>query len=259
MTELIDTGLEREIIALARLAGAEVMRVYETDFEVRTKADSSPVTEADEAAEAVILAGLERLAPGIPVIAEEAYGAGHRPDTGGGVFWLVDALDGTKEFVKRNGEFTVNIGLVERGAPVFGVVHAPALGTTYWGRGKAAFASEAGAEPQPISARPPPAAGLTVITSRTHRGGEAEFLKDFTVNEQIHTGSSVKFCLIARGRADIYPRLGPTSEWDTGAGDAVLRAAGGRVETLDGALLTYGKQDFHNPEFVARGGAAEPG
>jgi len=244
-------------------AGAEIMRIYATDFAVVTKGDASPVTEADQKAEAIILTGLKHIAPGIPVIAEEEAAAGRFPTTAG-TFFLVDPLDGTKEFISKNGEFTVNIALIEDGKPVLGAVYAPALGKIWWGSvGKGAFMAEVKegvvGEACAISVRQPQG-GLIAVGSRSHGGAETQaYLEAFTVADFVAAGSSLKFCLIAEGRADIYPRMGRTMEWDTAAGDAILRAAGGRVETLDGQPLKYGKRfqnndgDYANPHFVAFG------
>ena len=238
-----------QIEAIARDAGEAILRIYNTAFEVRRKDDASPVTEADEAAEAVILAGLAKVSPDIPVIAEESVAAGHIPDVSGGRFWLVDPLDGTKEFINRNGEFTVNIALIEDGIPVLGVVYAPAIGRMFSGASHGASGDGA-----PIAAKPVPEKGLTVIASRSHKDYKTEeFLKDFDVKELKAAGSSLKLCLIAAGEADMYPRLGRTMEWDIAAGHAVLRAAGGSVTTMEGAPFLYGKPGFENPFFVAWG------
>lgn len=249
-----------DVAAIARRAGESILAVYATDFAVRGKADASPVTEADERAEALIVPALQALAPGVPVVAEEAVAAGRVPAVGRR-FWLVDPLDGTKEFVSRNGEFTVNIALVEDGVPVLGVVLAPALGAA--GRlfagavGEGAWLEEAGAggPRRAIAARVPPAEGLTVVSSRSHGDAAAldAFLAGRPVARSVTAGSSLKLCLLAAGEADCYPRLGRTMEWDIAAGHAVLAAAGGRVDTLDGAPLRYGKPGFENPHFVAWG------
>jgi len=241
------------LLNLAQRAGKVIMEIYETDFEVRTKNDASPVTIADERAEAVILEELEALAPKVPRVGEESYAAGYRPDISAGEFWLVDALDGTKEFTNRGGEFTVNIAHIVNGVPQFGVVHAPAIQDTYWGTKAGAFQTLTGGHTAEIKVRAPAADGVVVLTSRSHRSGEAEFLKDYTIKEERHASSSIKFCVVAAGEADLYPRLGPTHEWDTAAGHAVLLAAGGAVTTLDGKPLLYGKGDLLNPHFVARG------
>jgi 3'(2'), 5'-bisphosphate nucleotidase len=253
MTLNLDDALTRRIIAASHEAGEKILEIYGSEFTVQAKDDRSPVTEADEASEAIIVRHLEAIDSSIPYIAEEAYGRGHRPDVGGGTFWLVDALDGTKEFIRRNGEFTVNIALIRDRRPIFGVVHIPALDTTYWGGPDGAFRQVDGQQTEAIAARSAPAEGLTVMTSRSHRSEEDDFLAKYNVANEIHAGSSLKFCLVAAGEADFYPRLGPTMEWDTGAGNAVLLAAGGRVETLEGAPFTYGKPEFRNPHFLAFG------
>lgn len=245
----LTTGL----IEIAHQAGAIIMDIFNTDFEVRAKADKSPVTLADERAEALIVEKLAVLAPGIPVVGEELYAAGQRPDISGGVFWLVDALDGTSEFTKRGQDFTVNIGLVEHGTPTLGIVFAPALGFACWGSQYGAYRKTGAAEPERIAARIPPSDGLVAVISKSHASNEAEFLKSYRVADTVNRGSSLKFCLIAAGEADIYPRLGPTSEWDIAAGHAIIAAAGGSVTKLDGSPLAYGKADILNPHFVARG------
>jgi 3'(2'), 5'-bisphosphate nucleotidase len=241
-------------VALAERAGALILEHYRDGVAVRAKADASPVTVADEAAEALILEGLAELTPEIPVVAEETVAAGHVPELGDGRFWLVDPLDGTKEFLSRNGEFTVNIALIEGREPVLGAVFAPALGKVWWGaRGAGAMLRDAAGE-RPIAARPRPASGIVAVASRSHSDPQTEaFLDQMGVAERISAGSSLKFCLVAEGRADVYPRFGPTMEWDTAAGHAVLRAAGGQVTTRDGAPFTYRKPGFRNPEFIARG------
>jgi 3'(2'), 5'-bisphosphate nucleotidase len=242
-----------ELLALARAAGEVILRIYASDFVVRGKTDASPVTAADEQAEALILAGLARLDPHTPVVAEEAVAAGHVPVVGRR-FWLVDPLDGTREFVSRNGEFTVNIALIEQGEPVLGVVFAPVLGRMFAGaRGQGAFELDANGQRRPIHCRPLPAEGLTVLASRSHGDGAAldHWLAGQRVAAVKTAGSSLKLCLLAAGEADAYPRFGRTMEWDIGAGHGVLAAAGGSVQTLQGEPLRYGKQGFENPHFVA--------
>uniref|UniRef100_UPI0035A9AB63 3'(2'),5'-bisphosphate nucleotidase CysQ n=1 Tax=Ancylobacter mangrovi TaxID=2972472 RepID=UPI0035A9AB63 len=252
----------KPIVELALEAGRVILGVYATDFAVETKADSSPVTAADQRAEAVILAGLKTLAPDIPVIAEEECAAGRMPATGR-TFFLVDPLDGTKEFLARNGEFTVNIALIEDGAPVAGVVYAPALGVLYAGGPEGAFKARVVdgllAEEARIDVRDAPPA-LKAVGSRSHGSQETvAWLARFPQVSFVSAGSSLKFCLLAEGAADIYPRFGRTMEWDTAAGDAVLRAAGGLVTTCDGRPLTYNKREqahdapFANPHFLAFG------
>ncbi len=254
-----DAALLEGVIDLARRAGEVVMAVYATDFAVRGKEDASPVTEADERAEAVIVPGLERLLPGVVLVAEEGVAARGAP-TVGERFWLVDPLDGTREFVNRNGEFTVNIALIEDGVPVLGVVFAPALGRLYAGSARGgAFVEDVNGR-RPIACREQPSAGLTVVSSRSHADEAA--LSAFLVGREVasitRSGSSLKLCLIAAGEADVYPRLGRTMEWDIAAGQAVVLAAGGVVCRLDGAPLRYGKPGFENPHFFAAGRPLAP-
>lgn len=242
------------LASIAREAGETIMQVYATDFAVRGKDDQSPVTEADERAEKLIVPALQALAPDVPVVAEEAVAAGQVPSVGD-LFWLVDPLDGTKEFISRNGEFTVNIALVHQGRPVLGVVLAPALGRMFLGDvGRGAWLEDAGGR-RPIRCRVVPEAGLTVVASRSH--GDAAALEAFLGGRKVaalaNAGSSLKLCLVAAGEADLYPRLGRTMEWDIAAGHAVLAAAGGSVRDLAGQPLRYGKVGFDNPHFVASG------
>jgi 3'(2'), 5'-bisphosphate nucleotidase len=240
----------------ARRAGDAIMEVYAGDFAVARKADASPVTLADQHAETIILAALTAAAPDIPVIAEEQAEADGLPAEAADLFWLVDPLDGTKEFISRNGEFTVNIALVEAGRPVLGMVHVPALDVTYGSAGPGAARRWRGAaSAEKIAARRVPASGLVVVHSRSHESNAQfdAYLVGKNVAEKRVCGSSVKFCLLAAGEADLYPRFGPTMEWDTAAGHAVLLAAGGAVTTLEGAPFRYGKQGFRNPGFIARG------
>jgi len=246
--------MQAALIEVARDAGQVIMDIYNTDFEVRGKSDDSPVTEADEKAEAVIIEALRELAPEIPIIAEEAVAAG-KTEQIAERFWLVDPLDGTREFINRNGEFTVNIALIENGQPILGVVYAPAIDRLFAGCvGHGAQVIEAG-EVRDIQIRDIPAEGLTVVASRSHGDPEAlkQFLGDQKVAEVRNAGSSLKICLVAAGEADLYPRLGRTMEWDIAAGHAVLRAAGGRLTNLERQDLGYGKTGFENPHFLAFG------
>jgi 3'(2'), 5'-bisphosphate nucleotidase len=252
-------ALENGLIEIARKAGAAIMAIYQTDFDVRSKDDASPVTEADEAAEAVILPGLRALTPDVKIVSEESAAKGDVPDVTGDTdfFWLVDPLDGTKEFIKRNGEFTVNIALIAKGTPVLGVVYAPAIDKLYYGGPEGAKLIEGDVmapKTNAISVREMPDDGVVVVGSRSHGDPEAmkAFLGDLAVKELRPAGSSLKLCLVAAGDADLYPRLGPTMEWDIGAGHAVLAAAGGVVENMDGSGFVYGKADFRNPFFIAR-------
>lgn len=250
-------ALRQGCTEFAEAAASEIMRIYAGDLGVRDKADSSPVTDADHAAEAIILAGLRRLTPDIAIVAEEEMAAGRIPTLNGGPFWLVDPLDGTKEFIKKNGEFTVNIALIEDGRPTLGIVLAPASNTLWRGAvGLGADKREGTGSFAAIQTRPLPSLGLTACASRStaiFSNLDIWFRNNnLDVAERIQAGSSLKFCLIAEGKADIYPRFGPTNEWDTAAGQGVLEAAGGEVVTTDDKPLTYGKPRFSNPHFIAR-------
>lgn len=252
------------LATLAHKAGVEVMKIYAEPIEAATKADLTPVTEADLAAERVILEGLKKIAPDVPVISEEAASQGRVPEAGA-EFFLVDPLDGTREFISRNGEFTINIALIRNGAPVAGVVYAPAISRMFRGEaGKGAEQAKLSAEDKPAAARwlairanPLPEKNLRVVASRSHRDAETDaFLATRNVGELVAAGSSLKFCLIAAGEADLYPRFGRTMEWDTAAGHAVLAAAGGRVTLADEKTpLNYGKsgRGYDNPAFIAWG------
>ena len=241
------------LVRIVRAAGEVVMRHYEAGCDARVKADRSPVTDADEEAEKLILAELNAAFPGVPVVAEEAAAAGHVSKVGSR-FFLVDPVDGTKEFVKRGGEFTVNIGEIVDGKPVSGVVLAPAIGRLFVGAvGEGAF-ELAGNAIRDIACRKPDADGLVAVSSRSHPDAKTdELLKSLPIKGHTNAGSSLKFCLVAAGEADIYPRAGTTMEWDTAAGHAVLRAAGGTVTNWDGSPFVYGKPDFRNGPFIAKG------
>lgn len=246
--------------ALARAAGGVILEVYATDFAVLGKADLSPVTLADERAEALIVPALRAMAPDWPVVAEEAAARGEAPaicDRDSPCFWLVDPLDGTREFVARNGEFTVNIALVCDGMPLLGVVYLPVPDVLYAGVvGQGAWAEDGGRR-RTVRCRATPASGALLTCSRSH-GDSAElerWLQGQAVAGRVEAGSSLKFGWLAEGRADLYARFGRTMEWDTAAGHAVLAAAGGSVCDVGGAPLRYGKPGYENPHFIARGAA----
>jgi len=249
------------MILAALAAGEEIERLYAEGCAAEEKLDGSPVTIADRHAELIILERLAAAYPDVPVLAEEEACAGRIPELGAR-FFCVDPLDGTKGFVARTGEFTVNIALVEDGEPVAGVIYAPDPRLLYYGaRGEGAFRALHKQEPEPIRVRPRPAAGLTGIGSRNHAAaGTAERNARLGVTDYLPSGSSLKFCRLAEGAADVYPRYGRTMEWDTAAGQAILEAAGGRVMALDGdseaGPLRYGKiaGGFANPNFIAWGG-----
>ena len=258
MDDLALDKLADPLLETALEAGRAIMRHFEGAPEVRTKDDLTPVTQADEEAEAIILAALARLAPQIPVVAEEKAAKGEIPEIGRRPFFLVDPLDGTKEFVSKGNAFTVNIALIRECQPVLGIVYAPAMDRAFRGiAGLGAFEakglSRGPAAAEPISVRP---AGetLAILASRSHRTPETDaFISNYHGAEIVSISSSLKFCLIAAGEADLYPRFGPTMEWDTAAGQAVLEAAGGDVVAPDGQPFGYRKPDFRNRDFIARG------
>lgn len=247
-------GLSAALVDVAERAGRELLAVYGSSFDVHTKRDATPVTEADKRSERLILDALAEVAPEFPAVAEESAAEGRAPEIGDSPFFLVDPLDGTKEFVSRNGEFTVNIALVRRSEPVIGVIHVPALGESYWCDGDGVAWRRRGAgDAERIRCRRP-SNGLVVVASRSHRDSRTDaFLEKFNVKEQISAGSSIKFCRVAEGVADLYPRLGRTMEWDVAAGHAIVNAAGGSMTTVDDEPFTYGKPDFANPFFIVRG------
>lgn len=240
---------------LAVDAGRAVMEIYGKDFAVYEKADSSPVTDADLMSERLIFDGLKRLTPDIPLVGEEHTAAGEFADLSQELFWLVDPLDGTADFVKRNGEFSVNIALICGDAPVFGAVYAPVSATAYWTESPTRAFVERDGERQELKTRDVPADGFTVLVSRSHRDDSVveKLLAGRTVKAMIPCGSSIKFCRIAEGAADAYPCSHRTHEWDTAAAHAVLRAAGGDVLDDEGNPLTYRKKDLLNPCLLSLG------
>ncbi len=251
--------LLKEVVELAREAGAAIMEIYHSaDFGETSKADNSPLTLADLASHNVIVDGLGKLEPRYPILSEEASSIPHAERSQWGRFWLVDPLDGTKEFLKRNGEFTVNIALVEDGVPVLGVVYAPVLDTCYYAaRGKGAFVQRGSGAAQAIQAEAHPAdSAIKVVASRSHSDARTDaLLKKLGNHECISMGSSLKLCLVAEAAAHFYPRLGPTMEWDTAAAHAVVIEAGGVVCDVTEQALRYNKEDMHNPEFLVLAGS----
>jgi 3'(2'), 5'-bisphosphate nucleotidase len=249
-----------DVIALARQAGDAILRIYGQDFSVDHKDDQSPLTEADLASHRVIAEGLSRLTPDIPVMSEESATIPWEERRRWQRFWLVDPLDGTKEFVKRNGEFTVNIALVEGHHPVLGVVHVPVTGVTYFGEPDMGAFRKTGDQPaEPIHVTAMLKGTPRVVGSRSHAGeGLKRFLENLGNHELVSMGSSLKLCLVAEGKADIYPRLGPTSEWDTAAAQAVVEAAGGRVtDTTMTRLTCNAGESVLNPHFLVFGDLSE--
>ena len=259
------------VVDIARQAGDKILKIYETDFDVETKSDDSPLTAADRAAHQHIVAALTRLTPDIPVWSEESTTIEFSERSGWSQFWLVDPLDGTKEFVKRNGEFTVNIALIRGHEPVLGVVHVPVTKRDYFGYvDGGAFVIDDGGEPESISVSQSAESPVRVVGSRSHGGDSlAAYLEWIGPHVMVPMGSSLKLCLVAAGAADVYPRLGLTSEWDTAAAQAVVEAAGGQVIDLSGQRLLYNtKAEVLNPFFIvlgdssrdwAAGARAEPG
>jgi len=265
MTDISDAKLIDALAAASVEAGAAILVVRRGGVSVEKKADASPVTEADRAAERVIAGRLAEVAPRIPMIGEEAAYEGNIPDIGR-EFFLVDPLDGTREFVKGGSDFTVNIGLVRDGVPALGVIFVPVSGDLYAGVvGAGAWRAEVKdglvGPRRPMQVRTPPAGPVDVVASRSHRNRETDaYIARFDVARLVAAGSSVKFCVLAAGEADLYPRMGPTMQWDTAAGEAILRAAGGSVVTTEGRPLFYGRgpapgpEAFRNPSFIATGG-----
>lgn len=259
-----DIAILAVLESLALAAGRAVMAVFHRDFEVERKSDATPVTEADRAAEKIILDGLRRAFPSIPCVAEEESSQGLCPSDPGKTFFLVDPLDGTREFVGRRGDFTVNVALIRGGAPEIGVVYAPVSRKCFAGRPGRAEEIIVSPDYEEVARRSihvrESRLPLTVVASRSHSNPETErYIRDLGTVELVSVGSSLKFCMLAAGEADLYPRFSRTMEWDTAAGDAVLRAAGGSTRTLDGKPLTYGKcrqageADYANPSFIAAG------
>ena len=250
---LDSTALLESVKAIAVNAGDRIMAIYETDFDIQTKDDASPLTAADMASHKTIVAGLLDLTPDIPVLSEESAAIPFAERSRWSRFWLVDPLDGTKEFIKRNGEFTVNIALIEQHEPVLGVVYIPATEVCYFAaKGQGAFRQQQSNPAEPISVKPLSDKPIQVVGSRSH-GGESltRFVAQLGKHELVIAGSSLKFCLVAEGKADIYPRLGPTSEWDTAAAQCVVEQAGGSVITTDGQRLLYNcKESLLNPHFL---------
>jgi 3'(2'), 5'-bisphosphate nucleotidase len=249
---MVGAELRSSVVALARQAGHATMAYYgDASGDVREKSDQSPVTLADEAAHGILVQGLREVDPSIPVVSEEGEIASFDTRRGWRRFWLVDPLDGTKEFIKRRAEFTVNVALIDNGEPVLGVVLAPALDLLYWAvKGGGAWREEKSAAAQRIySTTPAPGTPLTVVESLSHPSPELEeYLRTIPVAQRVKAGSSLKFCWVAEGRADVYPRLGPTMEWDVAAGDCVYRQSGRNGERS--SPLTYNKPDLRNASFV---------
>jgi 3'(2'), 5'-bisphosphate nucleotidase len=241
------------IVEIAEQAGQAILKVYERDFSVQQKADDSPLTEADMAAHHSILAALQKLTPDIPVLSEESAAIPYAQRRAWSRYWLIDPLDGTKEFIRRNGEFTVNIAFIENGCPILGVVHVPVTGESYLGKvGVGAWKRQKNGNQVPIKANLTCQTPIRIVGSRSHAGESLQaMLQRLGEHRLISMGSSLKLCLVAEGQADLYPRLGPTSEWDTAAAQAVVEAAGGQVANLELQPLRYNQKDsLLNPHFL---------
>jgi 3'(2'), 5'-bisphosphate nucleotidase len=255
-SEWMEPTFIAQVVRLAQRAGDAILSVYGEQFEVTHKTDQSPLTEADLRSHDILIQGLRALTPDVPVLSEEDSDIAFEQRRQWKRYWLIDPLDGTKEFVSRNGEFTVNVALIDDHVPVLGIVHVPVTGTTYTGQaGVGAFKQVNGEQTEQLHVRTPAATPLRIVGSRSHRGDSLdEFLPRLEPYEMVAIGSSLKFCLVAEGSADFYPRLGPTSEWDTAAAQAVVEAAGGAVITTDGERLSYNtKPELLNPHFLVFG------
>lgn len=251
-------GYADKVVEIALKASAIIMQYYENgELDVTHKEDNSPVTAADVAANDYIVEALRRLTSAIPIISEESAGRTLSDQDKRNMFWLVDPLDGTKSFIRRSGEFTVNIALIEFGVPIFGVVTVPTQNIVYYTNADGeAFKRVHKQVPEKIQVRRMPKEGAVVVASKSHRTPETDaYINTLKVQELVSASSSLKFCLVAEGKADVYPRFGPTMEWDTAAGHAIVRAAGGTVELPDGTPLRYGKEEFRNPSFIVKGRA----
>ncbi|WP_232293678.1 3'(2'),5'-bisphosphate nucleotidase CysQ [Stigmatella aurantiaca] len=251
----VDEGLVTAVCRVAQEAGRATLAFHGGAVPFERKVDNSPLTAADRAAHGIIVEALRRLTPHLPVLSEESSEQEAAGRLAWDTFWLVDPLDGTKEFIKGSGEFTVNIALISGAGPVLGVVHVPVTGVTYWGRpGQGAFKAQAGQPPVALHSRPADLERLVIVASKDHAGPRVEaLLRRLGTASTAHLGSSLKFCLIAEGQADFYPRLQPTNEWDTAAAQCVLEAAGGGVTDLEGRRLAYNKPQILNPSFLAFG------
>lgn len=247
-----------QLVALSIKAGRAIMDIYETDYTVEQKEDQSPLTEADKASHQIICEKLQQLYPNIPILSEEGKHTPYEERKHWKRFWLVDPLDGTKEFIKKNGEFTVNIALIEGQYPIAGVVHIPVTGATYVGTPEGSFLIDEKGQEQPIHVKPEVREEMTLVESRSHPSPEMDALltrlgQHYKEIHRMQRGSSLKLCAVAEGAADFYPRLGPTMEWDVAAGQSVIEGAGGQVVDLQGARFQYNKENLLNGHFLAIG------
>ena len=252
----IKLGLIEQIIEISKEAGKAILDIYNTNFDYQIKEDLSPLTDADTLSHNIICERLKVLTPGIPILSEESCNIPFSIRSQWCQYWLIDPLDGTKEFIKKNDEFTVNIALIENNNPIIGLIHNPVLNTTYWGSELGTFLSKKNNNPQKIAIQKSQLIKSRIICSRSHKSEELEvYLRSIGKHQIIHAGSSLKFCSIASGESDIYPRFNPTSEWDTAAGQCIVESAGGTVKTLDGERMQYNKkQSLINPGFICYSG-----
>ena len=251
---VINNNLSEALKILVIKAGLEILKVYKKPFGKKLKNDNSPVTKADLISNQIICKGLKKLCPEIEIVSEENI---NKPARKNSLFWLVDPLDGTKEFIKKNGEFTVNIGLIKNGKPIYGIIYMPVSKELYFTENKNSYYGKVGRNnklTKKIKIKIKKRSKNILALSRSHikKIDLKIILKKFNANKIIHSGSSIKICYVAHGKANIYPRLGTTMEWDIAAGDAILRNAGGKIKTLDGKVLKYGKKEFKNKSFIAR-------
>jgi len=259
MTEMNLQSLLEQTITLSIQAGEEILKIYNTDFAIETKNDQSPLTTADLASHHCLVDGLEKLSPKLPILSEESADIPYSERKQWETYWLIDPLDGTKEFIKRNGEFTVNVALIQGNRPILGVVYVPVNGICYSAaKGLGAWKQSQDQQALPISVRKQVTKPLTVVGSRSHQTEElTRYLERLGPHELVSMGSSLKLCLVAEGKADLYPRIGLTSEWDTAASQCVVEQAGGKVTNLQGQILDYNtKQEYLNPYFLVFGDAS---
>tara|TARA_B100001250_G_scaffold300104_1_gene261767 strand:+ start:693 stop:1502 length:810 start_codon:yes stop_codon:yes gene_type:complete len=250
----LDQEYIKKLIKISKNAGDAIMDIYESEFDVNFKSDQSPLTKADIVSNKIICQSLKKITPDIPILSEESSDIPYEQRSKWNQYWLIDPLDGTKEFIKKNGEFTVNIALIERNRPIFGVIRVPAKSITYWGGVDiGSYSKKDGESSKKINVSKRRSTGLRVVSSRSHKNNRLdECLSNFDSIQDINIGSSLKFCLLAEGKADLYPRLGPTSEWDTAAGEAILKYSGGYLLTIDGKKMNYNNSEaLLNPYFIA--------
>jgi len=252
----IKSNLIEQLIKISKEAGKAILEIYNTNFDYQIKEDLSPLTDADTLSHNIICERLKVLTPGIPILSEESCNIPFSIRSQWCQYWLIDPLDGTKEFIKKNDEFTVNIALIENNNPIIGLIHNPVLNTTYWGSELGTFLSKKNNNPKKIAVQKSQLIKSRIICSRSHKSEELEvYLRSIGKHQIIHAGSSLKFCSIASGESDIYPRFNPTSEWDTAAGQCIVESAGGTVKTLDGKRMQYNKkQSLINPGFICYSG-----